>query len=99
MNHFLYKLTPPRPTFPADATEAEGVIMQEHFGYWGGLIAEKKAVAYGPVMNPKGSYGVAVLEIADEEAARDIAENDPAIKAKAGFSYELHPMPDAIVRP
>jgi uncharacterized protein len=38
MPHFLYKLIPPRPTFPADLTEEEGAIMQEHFGYWAGLI-------------------------------------------------------------
>jgi hypothetical protein len=36
MNHFLYKLIPPRPSFPADMFEAEGAIMQAHFGYWAG---------------------------------------------------------------
>jgi hypothetical protein len=36
MSHFLYKLIPPRSTFPGDMTEAEGAIMQEHFAYWGG---------------------------------------------------------------
>lgn len=34
MNHFLYKLLPPRPAFPMDMTDAEGAIMQEHFAYW-----------------------------------------------------------------
>ena len=50
-------------------------------------------------MDSKGTYGIAVLEVADESTARNIAENDPAIKAEAGFSFESHKMPDAIVRP
>jgi uncharacterized protein len=96
--HFLYKLIPPRPTFPADMTEDEGAIMQEHFGYWAGLIEERQAVAYGPVMDPKGTHGIAVVEVDDEANARRIAENDPAITSDAGFGFEVHPMPDAIVR-
>jgi uncharacterized protein YciI len=99
MPHFLYRLIPPRPTFPGDMTEEEGAVMQEHFGYWAGLIEERRAVAYGPVMDPAGTYGIAVLEVDDEGAARSMAEEDPAITANAGFAFEVHPMPDAIVRP
>jgi uncharacterized protein YciI len=98
MSTFLYKLIPPRPTFPADATEAEGAVMQEHFTYWSKIIEEGKAVVYGPVMDPKGTYGIAVIHADDEETAKSIAENDPAVTSKAGFSFELHPMPDAIVK-
>jgi len=98
MEHFLSKLIPPRPTFPADMTGAEAAVMQEHFGYWVGLMKERKVVAYGPVMDPKGTYGIAVLEVEDEAAARAIAENDPAVRADAGFRFELSPMPGAIVR-
>ena len=98
MNYFFYKLIPPRPTFPLNMTEEEAAIMQEHFAYWSGLIGEGKAVAYGPVMDPKGTYGIAVVEIEDETTAQIIAGNDPAIKSNAGFGFELHQMPDAIVR-
>jgi uncharacterized protein len=96
--HFLYKLIPPRPTFPADMTDEEGAIMQEHFAYWSGLVGERRAVVYGPVMDPAGTYGVAVVEVVDDAGGRRIAENDPAIMANAGFRFELHPMPDAIAR-
>jgi uncharacterized protein YciI len=99
MAYFLYKLIPPRPTFPAEMTEEEGAIMESHFGYWAGLIQERRAVAYGPVMDPKGTYGIAVVEADDEAAARALAEQDPAITSNAGFGSEVHPMPDAIVRP
>jgi len=98
MEHFLYRLIPPRPTFPADATDAENRIMVEHFGYWNGLIAERKVVAYGPVMDPRGTYGIAVLEVPDAAAAQVIADGDPAPRADAGFGFELHPMGDTVVR-
>jgi uncharacterized protein len=98
MPYFLYKLIPPRPTFPGDMTEQEGAVMQEHFGYWSRVIGERQAVAYGPVMDPIGSYGIAVLEVDDDAAAVRIAERDPAITSNAGFRFELHPMPDAIAR-
>ena len=99
MNHFLYKLIPPRPTFPADITPVEGAIMEAHFGYWAGVIADRRAVAYGPVADPRGTYGIAVIEVSDEAAARDIAGQDPAIRAGAGFNFEILPMDNAIVRP
>ena len=99
MNHFLFKLIPPRPSFPADMSEAEGAIMEAHFGYWAEVIADGKAVAYGPVMDPQGTYGIAVVEVSDEATAQSIADDDPAIRSTAGFGFELHPMPDAVVRP
>ena len=73
--------------------------MAAHFGYLGELIADRRAVAYGPVMNPRGTYGIAVVEVTDEAAARELAGHDPAIQAEAGFAFELLPMADAIVRP
>ena len=99
MNHFLYKLIPPRSTFPGDMSETEGAIMQAHFGYWVELMEKRKAVAYGPVLDPTGTYGIAVVEVSDEATARGIATDDPAIRSRAGFSYELYPMADSIVRP
>jgi hypothetical protein len=99
MRHFLYRLIPPRPTFLEDMSATEGTIMEAHFAYWAGVIAERQAVAYGPVIDPGGVYGVAVLEVVDEATAETIATNDPANKSGAGFRFALHPMVDAIVRP
>ena len=98
MSHFLYRLIPPRPSFPADMSESEGAIMEQHFGYWAIEIAEGRAVAYGPVMDPAGTYGIAVIEVEDERAARDVVDADPAVRSDAGFSFELHPMVDVMVR-
>jgi uncharacterized protein YciI len=79
-------------------TTAEGAIMQEHSGYWGRLIAERTVVVYGPVMDPAGTYGIAVIEVADREAAQKIASGDPVTISQAGFRFELHPMPDTMIR-
>ncbi len=58
----------------------------------------RSAVVYGPVMDPRGGYGIAVVEVDGEAAANHIAERDPAIAAEAGFSFEVHVMPDTKVR-
>ena len=42
--------------------------------------------------------GIAVIEVADETAAGRIVAADPALGANAGFSYELHPMVNVMVR-
>jgi len=92
MAHFALKLNPPRPTFALDMSEEEVVLMQEHAGYCGALLQQGGAVVFGPVMDPKGPYGLGIAEFADERAARVFADNDPAIKAGRGFSYEINPM-------
>lgn len=51
----------------------------------------------GPVADPKGAYGIAVLNAPDEPAARRLCTEDPVIKADLGFGFELHPMPNAVI--
>jgi hypothetical protein len=94
---FLFRLNPPRITFPMDITADEASVMQEHFGYWAGLAREGTAIAYGPVNDPKGTWGVAIVRVADDHAARNLVAGDPAIQSRLGFNYEILPMPQAIV--
>jgi uncharacterized protein len=98
MQYFLYRLIPPRPTFPQDMTETESQIMARHVGYWSQLLAKGIVVAFGPVADPKGSYGIAILEATDAAAAESLVAADPAIAARAGFRSEVLPMPRAIAR-
>ena len=37
VNYFLFRLTPPRPTFSQDMTSAEREVMQTHGAYWSSL--------------------------------------------------------------
>jgi uncharacterized protein YciI len=98
MMYFLYKLIPPRPTFPKDMTEAEGELMQEHINYWKNLADRRIAIVFGPVEDPKGVYGIAIIETDDETIAHGIRINDPAVKHNVGFKSEIHLMPEVILR-
>lgn len=95
--HFLCKLIPPRPTFALDTTEVERKVMQEHANYWKHLTDGGTAIVFGPVLDPKGIWGVAIVEVADEQYARILGTNDPAVKG-AGLTFEVYSMPGAIVR-
>jgi uncharacterized protein YciI len=98
MKYFFYKLIPPRATFPQDITPAEAEMMQRHIAYWSGLLARGSVVAFGPVADPNGVYGVAILEVSGEAEADQLIAGDPAIMSNAGFRAERMAMPRANVR-
>ena len=97
MKHFLFKLIPPRPTFPGDMTQAEAKLMREHSEYWRHLMSKGFVVVYGPVSDPKGTYGIAVLQLNDDADANALGANDPTIKANVGFRFEIHSMPQVVL--
>jgi hypothetical protein len=96
---FFCRLVPPRATFALDMSPAEGRMMQEHAGYWHGLMRQGKVVAFGLVGDPAGAYGIGILEVVDEAEARELTANDPTIRSGLGFRYEIHPMPRGAVHP
>jgi uncharacterized protein YciI len=91
MPHFMFKLIAPRPTFAMDMNEEEKKLMQQHAIYWNDLLAKGTALVYGPVLDPKGPYGLAIIEANNEADAQTLCSSDPTIKA-ALHTYELHPM-------
>ena len=98
MTYFLYKLISPRTTFPQDITSVEMKIMQEHAAYWKELTDKKIVFLFGPVADPKGTYGLAIVEAADEGIVNEYGIPDPAIEADVGFKFEIYPMPQVIFR-
>jgi uncharacterized protein YciI len=94
---FLYKFVPHRTDFRATMTESETATMREHVAYWQALAEEGIAVVFGPVDDPAGGWGVAVVEVGTEEEARTIRAGDPVVIADLG-PVELYPMPVAIGR-
>jgi uncharacterized protein YciI len=98
MKYFFCKLTPPRPTFMIDMTDAERQLMRQHVAYWSELAAKGSAIVFGPVADPQGGYGVAVIEAPDEAAVRELSTHDPVITASVGFSYAIYSMPQAVLR-
>jgi hypothetical protein len=98
LKYFVYKLISPRPTFPIDITEVEEKLMQEHGAYWKDLAERRIAVIFGPVFDPKGAYGMAIVEVKEEAFVHEIALKDPAIKAAVGFRFEVYPMHEPVLR-
>ena len=94
MKLFLCKLIPRRATFPQDMTEVERKIM--HVVYWKDLSNRWIAIIFGPVLDPKGTWGVAIVQVATEPEAHILGRNDQAVQA--GLTFEVYPMPGAIVR-
>jgi hypothetical protein len=96
--YFLCRLLPPRPTFIADMTADERALMGAHAKYWSAYVSSGEVVALGPVADPKGAWGLALLEVDSEASVRALNENDPVIKADQGFSFEILAMPVLVVR-
>lgn len=81
MKSWLIRIIPPRPTFDKDATTDEQALMDRHFDYWKDLNEKGVCVFGGPVLDPKGVYGILVVRATSEEIARAIGEADPSVKA------------------
>ena len=99
MKTFFCRLLPPRPTFAQDMSAAEAKAMQEHSVYWRECMARGQVVVFGLVADPAAAFGIVILEVADEDDARRLTANDPAIRAGHGLRSEVHPMPRGVVYP
>ena len=99
MAHFFYKLLPPRASFAQDMTPDEAAVMGRHVAYWKDQMDRGlKVFALGPVADPAGIFGIAVIEATDAATAQELGSNDPAIRqAEYGFRYELHLMPRGVM--
>ncbi len=92
MPHFFFKLIAPRPTFAMDMNDEERAMMGEHLAYWKAKLDRGDVLVFGPVLDPRGPYGVGIVVAEDETAARAFANADPAIRANRGFDCEVYPM-------
>ena len=99
MPHYLCKLKPPRTTFISDMTLDEAKLMRAHREYWMPLVETGVVIAMGPVADPAGGYGVAIIEAASDAALESMQEADPVIAARCGFAYENRRMLGIAVRP
>jgi len=98
MTTFFCKITPPRPTFAADMSDAERALMQKHAAYWNSAMGEGRVVVFGPVADPSGTYGIGIIEAGEAADAIRFMSNDPVITARAGFTYDVYAMPRAVSR-
>jgi uncharacterized protein YciI len=87
--HFFVKLNPFRSSFTVDMNDEERNIMQQHIAYWSPFLNDGTLIVFGPVMDPKGGFGVAIVAVDNEEQLKQMVAGDPA---NAIGSYEMHPM-------
>ena len=98
MPYFFCRLNAPRATFAVDMTGEEKALMQTHAAWWLDQIAKGVALLFGPVFDPKGPWGLGIIEADDESKACALTAEDPVIKAAIGFTYDVLPMQIGAVR-
>ena len=96
--YFFLKLIGPRPDFAATMTEAEMKVMLEHGTYLTKYVDKGTLIVMGPVLDPKGAFGMAVFEAGSEDEVRAIIAKDPTTFSGLGFRWEIYPMMRAVVR-
>jgi uncharacterized protein len=85
---FLYVFTPKRENFISTMTLEEQIAFMQHLSYTTALSAEGKLIFSGACTD--GSYGTIVFNAPNLEAAEEIFNNDPAVKAQI-VNATLHP--------
>ena len=88
---FFFRLIPPRPTFADDMDDDEQELMRQHASYVQECFNEGFVLAYGPVHEPDGSFGLALLEVNDHAEAVRFGDNDPTVLAGLN-RYTIAPM-------
>jgi uncharacterized protein YciI len=83
MAEWIYFIHPSRDDFAATMTEPEKRVWAEHFERLKKLLAEGTLILAGPTLG-RINTGIAVVDAPDEQAARRIMEEDPAISS--GFA-------------
>ena len=96
--YFLCRLLPPRASFMQDMSADEREVMSQHGAYWRGLLDRGVALAFGPVADPNGGWGVGLLRAANEKEVESLRDGDPAIRSNRGFRYEILPIVKLVYR-
>ena len=78
MAEWIYFIHPPREDFAETMTDAEREAWGRHFARLKRLLADGTLVLAGPTLGTVNT-GIAVIEAPDEEAARQLMNEDPAI--------------------
>jgi uncharacterized protein YciI len=72
-------------------TTEEAEIVTQHFAYLKRLAEQGVVVLAGRTLNTdEKSFGIVIMRAASEDAARDVMQNDPAVKHQV-MRAELYP--------
>jgi len=78
---FLYRLLPPRPDFAVTMDEREATAMAEHSAYWRGHLDSGRTIFFGPVGDPAGVWGMAVVTGTSADDIVALGDADPAVRS------------------
>jgi len=96
MAEWIYFIHPPRDNFAATMTPEEEEVWGVHFERLRRLLDDGVMVLVGPTLGPINT-GIAIFEAPDEEAARQIMDEDPTI-AGGHARGELRPFRISLLR-
>lgn len=83
VRQFLLRIEPARREFTLqNMTEEERRIVGEHVAYLQSLLAEGKLTFAGQVLDPKGLWGIIIVNAPDMDAATALLNGDPTVKTK-----------------
>jgi uncharacterized protein YciI len=99
MSEWLYYLKPTRLEMLTEGpTPEEEEIVSRHFAYLSDLTEKGLMILMGRTQNnDESTFGIAIFEAEDETAAREIMENDPAVK-NGVMTATLYPYKVALMR-
>ena len=96
MAEWIYFIHAPRENFGETMTEDEQRVWGVHFERLKRLLAEGTLILAGPTLGPINT-GICVFEAPDEESARKLMDEDPAI-ASGIAKGELRPFRASLLR-
>ena len=96
MAEWIYFIHAPREDFAATMTDEEREVWSEHFARLQRMYAEGTIILVGPTLG-RTNTGIAIFEAPEEEAARIVMEEDPAIASGIGRG-ELRPFRVSLLR-
>jgi uncharacterized protein YciI len=93
---WIYFIHPPRENFAATMTSDEQAVWRVHFERLQRLLSDGTLILAGPTLGETNT-GIAIIEAPDEDAARKIMEEDPAIESGVARG-ELRPFRVSLMR-
>jgi uncharacterized protein YciI len=96
VKEWIYFIHPPRDDFAATMADDEKAVWGRHFERLQRMLADGQLILAGPTLG-RVNTGIAVFEAPDEEAARQVMADDPAISS--GYARgELRPFRVSLLR-
>jgi uncharacterized protein len=87
--YFMVIIHPPRPDFDQTKTDDEFKLIVSHELYWRILMKKGHVVVFGPVLDPKGIYGMAVVAAESTEELDSFIKSDPGARINHYEYYQM----------